>query len=90
MNPDNNTGCPLCIEVLTPAGIHPVLGPVFRICPACYVPCPGCNGSAVWPADMGFFTYLVDALYALGFDVDVCRDCLGVLDIYPATTEVTR
>jgi hypothetical protein len=82
--------CPLCLGVMAPAGIHPVLGPVYRICPACYVPCGACNGDAVWPAQINAFEYLTDALYALGFAIDLCRGCLGVLDIHPATTEVTR
>jgi hypothetical protein len=88
---DNNIDdCLLCIDALIPAGIHPVFGPVYRICPACYLPCAGCGGDGIWPADLACFDYLNNALHGLGFRIVLCGQCEGVLDIHPVRTHTER
>ena len=77
------TDCVYCIDGLTPAGIDPIFGPVYRACPLCTYACPDCTGQAVFPAMSGYFAYLVDALYQLGYEVDLCRTCLGITALYP-------
>jgi hypothetical protein len=33
---------------------------------------------------------MIDAVYGRGHEVDTCPDCLGIVDIHPAITEVTQ
>jgi hypothetical protein len=75
--------CVYCIDGLTPAGIDPIFGPVYRACHLCTYPCADCASAAIFPAMHGYFTYLVDALYQLGYEVDLCRSCLGITALYP-------
>jgi hypothetical protein len=76
-----STDCLYCIDQVTPAGIDPVLGPVFVRCHSCVTPCPRCGGNAAYPALSGYFELLIEALDALGFGVELCRSCLGVIAI---------
>jgi hypothetical protein len=73
--------CLMCIDGLCPAGTDPVLGPVYQACHACGIPCLDCQGSALFPGHYEFFALLADSLWALGFDINHCRECLGILEV---------
>lgn len=84
-----NHDCLLCIDGNQPDGLIPILGPVYRICPAAYT-CPCCAGTAVFPATFTRLTHLAAHLAAHGLTADLCHTCLGVLSIYrPPTPEDT-
>ena len=42
---------------------------------------------AIFPAMHSYFAYLVDALYQLDYEVDLCRSCLGITALYPTPQE---
>ncbi len=75
--------CVYCIDGFTPVGIDPIFGPVYRACHLCTHTCVECCGMALFPAMHDYFAYLVDALYQLGYEVDLCRSCLGITALYP-------
>jgi hypothetical protein len=77
------TDCSLCIDCMVPAGIHPVFGAVYRACPACCTGCGACGASAVYPAESYVFEQIVTALDAVGFDTNLCHQCLGVIGVHP-------
>jgi hypothetical protein len=85
----DTSSCLLCIDGLMPAGTDPVFGQTYQQCPRCLGICPCCQGAGFYPAHMQFFEFLIDALYALGYEVDQCRDCRGVTDLYFTETEAT-
>lgn len=74
-----DAGCQLCIDFMAPVGIHPVLGEVYRVCPACAI-CAGCDNTALYPVRN--VHYFAGVLEELGFDVELCRSCCGVTAIY--------
>ncbi|MFC0528205.1 hypothetical protein [Phytohabitans kaempferiae] len=81
--------CLLCVDGMMPAGIHPVFGPVYRICPCCHTLCLSCDGRAVFPASGGYASELLfTALYTLGYDTDCCRACLGITNLWPPDTDL--
>ncbi len=82
MRTADTRACLFCIDGLMPAGTDPVFGQTYRRCPNCIDTCPDCEGVGFYPAQMRYFESLVDALYALGFEIDLCRQCLGVIDLY--------
>ncbi len=84
-----DAGCRLCVDLMMPAGIHSILGPIYRTCPACTTGCGECDGRGVFPASGGLFEHLANALDALGFDIDLCRNCLGVTAVHPRTRGAT-
>jgi len=75
--------CPLCVDGFQPAGIHPILGPVYIWCLADVI-CSGCAGHAVFPAtalaNLPHGWHLLDSAQTL----TVCRVCQGIVRI--ATT----
>jgi hypothetical protein len=72
--------CPYCIDGYTPAGQHPILGPLFRLCPAAN-PCPSCHGRGVYPVDIRRITALADLLAGRGLVAALCPGCLGIADL---------
>lgn len=75
--------CPFCIDGLQPAGIHPILGPVFLACMVCQGICPVCEGDGLIPADetcIGCFTY---RLHIQGLAAWRCERCFGICDLIP-------
>ena len=83
--------CEFCVEGFQPAGIHPVLGPVFQLCLVCIRACPSCDGFAVFPAFGMFGGYrLHDALAKRGLFVTQCRTCGGVTAVAPVNQEAPR
>ena len=80
MNPHT---CLLCIDGMMPAGIDPIFGPVYRVCPCCHIPCLDCNGEGTFPAAGGYALQLLGtALYALGYKTDICRACFGNTNLW--------
>ncbi len=73
--------CLLCIDGLMPAGTDAVFGQIYRQCPSCIGTCALCEGAGCYPAEMRCFEFLVDALDALGYEVDLCRGCCGITDL---------
>lgn len=81
LHSDLDDDCLLCLDGHVPAGTHPVLGPVFHDCPICIEPCRTCHGWGLTVALVGYFELLTEALWHLGFEVNLCRECLGVTTI---------
>jgi hypothetical protein len=75
-----NDDCPLCIDGFQPAGIHPVLGPVFVWCEA-DITCSGCGGRATFPATA--FTATARTWAPAICDLQICRTCKGVITVLP-------
>jgi hypothetical protein len=87
MTTPSTIDCALCIDGFMPAGIDPIFGPAYRACFICTYTCAGCAGMAIFPAMHGYLAYLIDALYHLGYEVDLCRCCLGITAVYPTPQE---
>jgi hypothetical protein len=73
--------CLWCVDGHVPAGIDPVLGPVFADCAICVELCTTCYGIGRTVALVGYFEMLCEALWHLGLEVNLCRECLGVTSI---------
>ncbi len=82
MKTADTRACLFCIDGLMPAGTDAVFGQTYRRCPNCLGTCRACDGVGFYPAERRCFEFLIDALYALGFEIDLCRHCLGVTDLY--------
>lgn len=77
--------CWYCLNGLAPAGIHPILGPVYRDCPACVYPCD-CDGDGLYSADFTCLNCLAGHLATKGLSPRLCGTCLGVVDLVPLDT----
>jgi hypothetical protein len=75
--------CRLCIDGFSPCGVHNVLGPVMHTCPT-PPDCDGCGG-AVFPTDGNSMHECAERVAALGYAVDFCMVCFGVILIVPMT-----
>ncbi|MBQ0894669.1 hypothetical protein KBX37_16445 [Micromonospora sp. U56] len=75
--------CRFCIEANMPAGVHDVLGPVYRPCPECLPICGGCDGDGLFPSDFTCLTCFRNRMAAVGLIPVLCAHCLGVIDLYP-------
>jgi hypothetical protein len=78
--------CLWCIEQNTPAGIHDILGPVYKPCPACLPVCPLCDGEGLFPADFTCLPCFRQQMAALGLAPIFCAHCSGVVDLHPIDT----
>jgi hypothetical protein len=84
INNTTNRDCPLCIDWMTPSGVHPVIGPVYRICPQCFPGgCHTCHTSGMFPANGHCLACFLDTLATAGWLAHLCPTCLGVLDVIP-------
>jgi hypothetical protein len=78
--------CFLCVDGMMPTGVDPIFGPVYRACPDCCTTCRACDGKAVFPAIRGYtIDVLLNALYQLGYEVDLCEVCVGITSLHPAS-----
>jgi hypothetical protein len=80
--------CPHCLDGFTPAGVHAILGPVYRICRQSER-CTSCANAAVFPADTRCLHCLTETLNTNGLTPVLCHACFGVLTVVPTTGEVT-
>ena len=78
--------CPLCIDKMAPAGSHPILGPVYRLCPDC-LPCRRCHGAGVYPATTHCLLCLLEVLAEHRLIAELCAGCLGVTAIHRLPAE---
>lgn len=76
--------CLLCIAGMMPAGIDPVFGPVYQVCPHCHTTCLDCDGAAMFAAisDQALVS-VCTAIYQLGHDILFCARCTGILGVEP-------
>lgn len=80
--------CPYCIDGIAPAGIHPILGPIYVRCFSCISTailriCTGCNDEAIFPATPRCLHCLDEHLATRGLTAAFCHDCLGIVAILP-------
>jgi hypothetical protein len=75
--------CRYCIDQQMPAGRDDLLGELFERCPACTVPCPDCDGIAVYPADYDTPTQVIHDLATLRLTAVFCDLCGGVVAVVP-------
>jgi hypothetical protein len=86
----NTDDCRYCLDGYAPAGIHPLLGPIFIHCLICLTwgdinTCPGCNGQAVFPTDFPDMRECIHQLIAQGVTPIFCEDCDGIIAVLPLT-----
>ncbi|MDG4778990.1 hypothetical protein O7614_04940 [Micromonospora sp. WMMD961] len=75
--------CLWCIEGSSPAGIHDILGPVYKPCPVCLGACALCEGDGLFPADFACLPCFRQQLAAQGLAPIMCAHCSGVVDLIP-------
>jgi hypothetical protein len=78
--------CLYCLDGNMPAGLHEVLGPVYKPCPACLNVCGLCEGEGLFPADFTCVGCFRDRLADIGLMPVLCRYCCGVVDLIPTDT----
>ncbi len=84
------TDCRYCIDGNMPAGRCDYMGELYERCPECSIPCPACDGIAVFPANYNTPVELVTDLLAFRLGPVFCPGCLGVLSlIFLGPTEAT-
>ena len=76
--------CPWCLDGFTPAGLHPVLGAVYRMCPTRDW-CHECGDTSVYPAAFRRIDDLTATLLADALAPIYCPNCLGVTAVIPLT-----
>src|SRR5689334_16397162 len=74
--------CPWCICGMSPAGIHPDLGPVLKLCPTQRW-CTDCDGQSLFPAEYETLDDRVNELFADDLTVIWCSNCNGVAAVIP-------
>ncbi|GAB1692789.1 hypothetical protein [Krasilnikovia sp. M28-CT-15] len=79
-------GCVWCIDGMSPAGIHPDLGPVLRLCPTQRW-CTECGDTSVFPAEHETLDDRVNELLDDGLAAVWCSQCNGVIAVVPATND---
>jgi hypothetical protein len=79
-------GCVWCIDGMSPAGIHPDLGPVLRLCPTQQW-CGLCNDMSVFPAEMDSLEDRVDEMRGDGLVAVYCDHCTGITAVIPVTND---
>jgi hypothetical protein len=91
MTTPSTVDCALCIDGFMPAGTRLILGPVYRLCPACIPACSLCASAADFPINFRCLPCLCDYLAALGLTPVLCVHCTGVVDLIRTDTlpEVT-
>ena len=84
------TDCRYCIDTNMPAGRDDAMGELYERCPVCTLPCPSCDGLAVFPTNYNTPVELVCDLLAFRLGPIFCPGCLGVLSlIFLGPTEAT-
>ena len=85
---DNDTApaCPWCIDGMTPAGIHPDLGPVLRLCPTQRW-CTQCQDTALFPTDYETLDDRINTLLGDGRTAVWCEQCTGLIAVIPVTND---
>ncbi|MCO8271527.1 hypothetical protein M1L60_13085 [Actinoplanes sp. TRM 88003] len=83
---DNTTApdCVWCIDGMTPAGIHPELGPVLRLCPTQRW-CEECGDTAVFAAEFETLDDRINEMLADDLAAISCETCNGIVAIVPVT-----
>jgi hypothetical protein len=83
---ETNPDCPWCFDGMTPAGIHPELGPVFRLCPA-QGWCDLCNDTSLFPAEMETLDDRINEMLGDGLVAVYCDHCNGITAVIPVTND---
>ncbi len=78
--------CPWCIDGMTPAGIHPDLGPVLRLCPTQRW-CTECADTSVFPAEYETLDDRINEMLADGYAAIWCAHCNGITAVLPVTND---
>ena len=78
--------CLWCIGGMSPAGIHPDLGPVLRLCPTQRW-CQQCHDISVFPAEYETLDDRINELFDDGFAAIWCEHCNGVTAVIPVTND---
>ena len=76
--------CPWCINGMSPAGIHPDLGPVLSLCPTRRW-CDECADTSVFPAEYETLDDRVNEMLDDGLTAVWCSHCCGVIAVIPVT-----
>jgi hypothetical protein len=76
--------CPWCVDGFTPAGLHPALGEVYRMCPT-RVWCDTCADLSVFPAVFQRPADLTAVLLCENLAAVYCPNCVGVTAVIPIT-----
>ena len=78
--------CLWCIDGMTPAGIHPDLGPVLRLCPT-QTWCAECQDTSVFPAEYETLDDRIGEMLADGLAAIFCDHCNGVAAVVPVSND---
>ena len=78
--------CLWCIDGMTPAGIHPDLGPVLRLCPAQQW-CEQCGDTSVFPAEFETLDDRNNEMLDDGYAAIWCERCNGITAVLPVTND---
>jgi len=76
--------CLWCIDGMTPAGIHPDLGPVLRLCPTQQW-CDECGDTALFPAECETLDDRINDMLDDGLAAVWCARCNGIASVLPLT-----
>lgn len=76
--------CLWCIDGMTPAGIHPDLGPVLRLCPTQQW-CEQCGDTSVFPAEFETLDDRINEMLDDGLAAVWCDHCNGITAVLPLT-----
>ena len=85
-DPQTLASCVWCIDGHTPAGLHPILGPVYRLCPT-RIACDTCADISVYPADFHTPSELANTLLREGLAAVICPGCYGVTAVIGLTND---
>ncbi|WP_067504090.1 hypothetical protein [Actinoplanes sp. TFC3] len=78
--------CLYCINGMAPAGIHPDLGPVLRLCPTQHW-CDDCDGLSLYPAEYETLDERINDMLDDGYVAVWCEHCCGVTAVIPVTND---
>jgi hypothetical protein len=74
--------CLYCLGGMSPAGIHPDLGPVLRLCPTQQW-CEECAGTSLFPAEYETLDDRINELLDDGYAAVWCSACYGITAVLP-------
>jgi hypothetical protein len=78
--------CLWCIDGMTPAGIHPELGPVLRLCPTQQW-CEECSDTSLFPAEFETLDDRINEMLDDGLAAVWCSHCNGITAVLPLTND---
>ena len=78
--------CLYCIGGMSPAGIHPDLGPVLRLCPTRHW-CDDCDDLALFPAEYETLDDRINDMFDDGLTAVWCEGCNGVVAVIPVIND---